>query len=238
VFLAHGGVASRRSCEQFILDGRVQVNGRTVTTLGEKVGPGDEVRFDGLPVKAESRFRYIALNKPPGYLCSSSDPQGRPLAVDLLSGIPERLYNIGRLDFQSSGLVFFTNDGDFAELVGHPRTGIEKEYLVEAAGSISDEFISAFSGGVTIEGIRYQAKSLIREGRRGLRNVLIEGKNREIRRVFSHFHLHPNRLIRIRIGPILLGTLPEGESRPITEKEMATLRTMINGKGRQHGNRN
>jgi 23S rRNA pseudouridine2605 synthase len=137
--------------------------------------------------------------------------------------ITERLYNVGRLDYRSSGLVIFTNDGDFAAKISHPRQGIEKEYFVEAAGPIPDEFVRSFEEGVTIEGVRYQARKIEREGRRRLRVVLIEGKNREIRRVFSHFHLHPNLLRRIRIGPVRLGGLPEGAVRPLTKNEVNDL---------------
>jgi 23S rRNA pseudouridine2605 synthase len=224
VYLAHGGIASRRGAEKLILQGRVTVNGRPVTVLGEKAGPADEVRVDGKPVILETRSRYLALHKPPAYICSSSDPQGRRRAADLLPrDITERLYTVGRLDYLSSGLIIFTNDGEFALRVGHPRSEIEKEYLVEAAGPIPDSVVEAFSGGLEIEGQRYQARDIERLGGRTLRIVLIEGKNREIRRVFSHFHLHPNRLHRIRIGPVSLGTLGAGESRPLTAEEIGRL---------------
>ncbi|MDR2743161.1 MAG: rRNA pseudouridine synthase [Treponema sp.] len=224
VYLAHAGAASRRASERFILSGRVEVNGRKVTELGEKVGPGDEVRLDGVPVKIETRHRYIVLHKPPLYLCSSFDPQGRALALDLLpKDIAERLYTVGRLDYRSSGLVLFTNDGDFAAAVGHPSREIEKEYLVEASGRIPDEVIEAFRRGALIEGVLYQARSIDRLGSRILRVVLIEGKNREIRRVFSHFHLHPEKLHRVRIGPVHIGELRPGESRPLTEEERGIL---------------
>jgi 23S rRNA pseudouridine2605 synthase len=224
VFLARAGVASRRAAEKLILEGRIRVNGRLVTVLGEKVLPGDTVCLDGRPVKAEARLRYLALHKPPGYICSSSDPQGRPLVLDLLpKEITERLYSIGRLDFLSSGLILFTNDGGFAARVGHPSAEIEKEYLVEATGSIPDTVVEAFARGISIEGISYHARDIERIGWKSLRICLVEGKNREIRRVFSHFHLHPQRLHRIRIGPVLLGNLQEGESRPLTGKELKIL---------------
>lgn len=231
VFLAHGGVASRRASERFILEGRVQVNGKTVTALGEKVAPDDEVCLDGVPVRMEKQYRYLLLNKPPEYLCSSSDPQGRPLALSLLpKEIAERLYSVGRLDYRSSGLVIFTNDGDFAARIGHPRSGIEKEYVIEAAGPVPDEFIRSFGEGITIEGVRYRARKIERVGRRGLKVVLVEGKNREIRKVFSHFHLHPNLLRRVRIGPVCLGDLPEGAVRPLTDTEINALGTGRPGK--------
>jgi 23S rRNA pseudouridine2605 synthase len=228
VYLAHGGVASRRASEKLITAGRVGINGRIVTVLGEKVLPGDRVTVDGTPVLTESRFRYLLLHKPPLYISAASDPQGRPLAKDLLPrDITERLYNVGRLDFRSSGLLIFTNDGDFAARIGHPRSNIEKEYLVETAGSVPDSVIDLFSRGLIIEGVRYQAREIERIGSRSLRIVLIEGKNREIRRIFSHFHLHPNRLHRIRIGPVSIGDLGEGETRPLTNKELDSLNGIV-----------
>jgi 23S rRNA pseudouridine2605 synthase len=224
VYLAHAGQASRRGAEKLIGEGRVQVNGRVVTGAGEKVKTGDLVLLDGRPVWPETRVRYLALHKPPGYICSSADPQGRPLALELLSpGIRERLYNVGRLDVLSSGLILFTNDGDFAARVSHPSSGIEKEYLVEAAGPIPDSVVEAFARGLVIEGQRYRAQEIEKTGRASLRVCLVEGKNREIRRVFSHFHLHPRRLHRIRVGPVLLGNLAEGASRPLRENEIKAL---------------
>ena len=224
VFLAHAGVASRRAAEAIIAEGRVSVNGEKVTAVGSKVFPGDRVFLDGKQLHPESRKIYLALNKPPGYICSSSDPQGRPLALDLLpKEITERMYNVGRLDFMSCGLIFFSNDGSFASKLSHPSSGLEKEYFVEATGHISDEVISAFMRGIDIEGEHYKAHAVERIGSRALKIVLIEGKNREIRRVFSHFHLHPSRLRRVRIGPVQLGKLAEGASRPLSAKELAAL---------------
>jgi 23S rRNA pseudouridine2605 synthase len=224
VFLSHAGVASRRAAEGLIASGRVCVNGVTVTSQGTKVGEGDVVLFDGKPVQPEKRLLYLALNKPSGYICSSADPQGRPLALSLLpEEIGERLYSVGRLDFLSCGLIFFTNDGNFAGFLGHPGCGVEKEYVIEAAGPIPQEAVDAFREGITIDGERYRAKSAEKTGRTSMRIVLVEGKNREIRRVFSHFHLHPSILRRIRIGPVLLGNLPEGNSRPLTNDEIKDL---------------
>jgi 23S rRNA pseudouridine2605 synthase len=224
VYLAHAGIASRRACEAIISGGRVAVNGAVTTELGTKVGKGDTICLDGVPVKMEQKLHYLALNKPPGYLCSSKDPQGRPLALELLpSSINERLYNVGRLDYLSSGLIFFTNDGGFALQLGHPASNIEKEYLVEASGPIPSHVKDEFLAGITVEGVAYRALRIESLGQKSLRIVLVEGKNREIRRVFSHFHLHPVTLRRVRIGPVLLGDLAEGVSRPLTEGEVAGL---------------
>jgi 23S rRNA pseudouridine2605 synthase len=223
VFLAHAGIASRRSCEALISAGRVSVNGRVVTAMGTKVLPTDDVRLDGVALHIETQFHYLALNKPPLYISSSSDPQGRPLAIDLLPRLSKRLYNVGRLDYRSSGLIIFTNDGDFAARVSHPSAKIEKEYLVEATGPIPDTLLEQFAKGLEIEKVFYRAAEIERLGRKALRVTLIEGKNREIRRVFSHFHLHPGKLHRIRIGPVVLGNLGAGESRPLTGEELRGL---------------
>ena len=224
VFLSHAGIASRRAAEDIIAKGRVSVNGMIIIEKGSKVKEGDVILLDGKPVHPESQKHYFALNKPPGFICSSSDPQGRPLALSLLPpDIKERLYNVGRLDYQSCGLIFFTNDGSFASRLGHPGSQLEKEYIVEATGVIGDEVLDAFNSGITIDGISYKAKSAQRTGRKSLNIILIEGKNREIRRIFSHFHLHPSLLRRIRIGSVVLGKLLEGSSRSITNKELTGL---------------
>jgi 23S rRNA pseudouridine2605 synthase len=224
VFLSHAGVASRRAAEEIIASGRVSVNGVIITVQGTKVEEGDTVLLDGKPVFQETEKHYIALNKPPGYICSSGDPQGRPLALSLLPAAKERLYNVGRLDFLSCGLIFFTNDGAFAARLGHPSCGLEKEYMVEATGLIPDEVVDAFCTGITIEDVYYKASTAEKTGRKSMRIVLVEGKNREIRRVFSHFHLHPSTLRRVRVGNVLLGDLPEGGSRPLTQKEISGLK--------------
>jgi len=223
VYLSHAGIASRRAAEDIISSGRVSVNGVKITTQGTKVEEGDTVLLDGKQIKLETRKLYYALNKPPGYICSSSDPQERPLALSLLPPVKERLYNVGRLDYQSCGLIFFTNDGSFAGHLGHPSSELEKEYIVEATGIISDETIEAFNNGITIEDVHYKAKIAERTGRKSLRIILVEGKNREIRRVFSHFRLHPSLLRRVRIGNVLLGNLQEGSSRPLTDNEIKGL---------------
>ncbi|MDR2782713.1 MAG: rRNA pseudouridine synthase [Treponema sp.] len=224
-YLAHAGVASRRAAEKLITDGRVSVNGTIVSVLGTKVEAGDTVRLDGVPVAIQTGFLYLLLNKPPEYICSSSDPQGRRLAKDLLPArIEARLYNVGRLDYRSSGLIIFTNDGDFAAKISHPSSNIEKEYLVQASGHIPDTVISDFLRGVVIEDVSYQAKKITRINGKAIRIVLIEGKNREIRRVLSYFHLHPVVLRRIRIGNISLGDLMEGASRPLSPEEIESLK--------------
>lgn len=220
VYLARAGAASRRASESLIAAGRVTVNGTAVTAMGTKVLPGDDVRLDGKRLEAEKKL-YLALNKPPEYLCSSHDPQGRRLALDLMPGeINERLYSVGRLDYLSSGLIFFTNSGGWAAKLSHPSSGIEKEYLVESSVPIPGSFVEAFLSGIEIDGERFKALRVEKTGRKSLRIVLVEGKNKEIRRVFSHFHLHPVLLRRVRIGSVLLGNLAEGSVRYLTEQEI------------------
>lgn len=224
VILAHAGLASRRNAEGIILSGRVTVNGVTVTEMGTKVRKDDVVCVDGAPVKAEEQKRYVLLNKPSGYVCSLSDDRGRPVAADLLKeAYGERLYNIGRLDMYSSGAIIFTNDGEFASIVGHPSAEIEKEYIVEASLPFRDEVLEAFRKGIRIDDVFYKCRSAERMSSRRMRIVLVEGKNREIRKVLEKFDVRVKSLIRVRIGPVALGTLKYGEFRELTAKETELL---------------
>jgi 23S rRNA pseudouridine2605 synthase len=227
-YMAKCGAASRRASEELILAGRVKVNGKTINQLGTKVESGDVVMLDGKELRLETQFHYLVLHKPPMFICSNSDPQGRSLAIDLLPKTGERLYNVGRLDYRSSGLIIFTNDGAFTEKVSHPRAEIEKEYLVISTVTIHDYVIEAFQNGVEVDDVLYKAKKIERigSGDKTIKVTLIEGKIREIRRVFSHFRLHPEILQRIRIGPVKIGDLEEGESRPLTNEELRLLNEM------------
>ncbi len=230
LYIARCGVASRRASETIILAGRVRVNGETVRSLGVKVSEADKVELDGRVLTPESRYVYLAVNKPPGFLCSAVDQRGRPLVKELLpESITERVFTIGRLDFRSSGLLLLTNDGSFAARISHPSAGIEKEYLVDSSVPIPDLMIENFQTGLNIEGEFYRCHEVERLGKRSVRIVLVEGKNKEIRRVFSAFHLHPERLIRLRIGPILLGSLAEGRTRFLSAAEVESLDTARRG---------
>lgn len=221
VYLSHAGVASRRNAEAIILSGRVSVNGEIITSMGTKVVPSDIVRVDGKAVEIEREKRYVLLNKPVGYVSSLADEKGRPVASDLLKNdFAERLYNVGRLDMYSSGALLFTNDGDFAARVGHPSAGIEKEYVVEASLPYGDEVLKAFRTGVRIDSVFYRSESAERLSARRMRVVLVEGKNREIRRVLDHFDIRVKRLSRVRIGPVSLGDLAPGAFRSLTESEI------------------
>lgn len=224
VYLAHAGVASRRACEKIIAEGRVSVNGTLVTDMGSKVRAGDTVLLDGKPVHPEARKCYVLLNKPAGFVCTLSDEKGRPTAADLLKETySERLYNIGRLDMFSSGAILFTNDGDFAAKIEHPSAQIEKEYVIETTQDFPPELLTRFERGIRVDGIFYKCRSAAAINRRKLRIVLVEGKNREIRRVLDSFNCTIKRLVRVRIGNLELGTLKAGEFRDLTAKERQAL---------------
>ena len=228
VYLAHAGVASRRACEKIIAEGRVSVNGTLVTDMGSKVRTGDTVLLDGKPVHPEARKCYVLLNKPAGFVCTLSDEKGRPTAADLLKETySERLYNIGRLDMFSSGAILFTNDGDFAAKIEHPSAQIEKEYVIETTQDFPPELLTRFERGIRVDGIFYKCRSAAAINRRKLRIVLVEGKNREIRRVLDSFNCTIKRLVRVRIGTLELGNLKAGEFRNLTANERHALLDLI-----------
>ena len=222
-YMASCGIGSRRSCEKLIQEGRASINEK-VATLGESVVAGDEVRFDGRVVKPQARLRYIILNKPPGFVASMSDERNRPIAATLLgSSVEERVYNVGRLDQWSSGLLLFTNDGDLAALMVHPSGRIDKEYEVETDLPIPPGFSGDFLSGIKVDGIVYKAESVTILSANTMKIVLGEGKNREIRRVLEHYNLRALSLRRIRIGPIELGDIEEGKFRELAAEEVAAL---------------
>src|SRR6056297_127364 len=224
VYLARCGIGSRRKNEEYIAAGRASVNGKTVTAPGTKVYPGDEVCFDVTPIEPESVHRYIALYKPPPFICSNSDPQNRPLAIDLLKPYySERLYNVGRLDFMSEGLIFFTNDGNFTRIVSHPSSEIEKEYLVYCHDPVSEKTLRDWMGGVNVEGTFYKIKTFSILHTREVRLTLIEGKNREIRTLFKSQGIDIKRLIRERIGPVTIKGLSPGSHRILSSEEVDVL---------------
>jgi 23S rRNA pseudouridine2605 synthase len=222
--MARCAVASRRASEAIIAEGRVSVNGAVVTEPGTKVGPGDVVCVDGKEIHLELDKRYVLLNKPSGYVCSLSDDRGRPVAADLLKeAYHERLYNVGRLDMYSCGLIIFTNDGDFAAKLSHPSAEMEKEYIVDASLPLPRHLAKDFMGGIRIDGVFYRAKEAEELNARRLRVVLVEGKNREIRRIFEYYGVGIKRLIRIRIGNVGIGQLEEGQFRDLSVKEVSGL---------------
>ncbi len=239
--LARAGVASRRKCEELILQGRVRVNGQVVTQLGTKVYPGqDAIEVDGRPITTESKV-YVLLHKPRGYLSDTLDFQGRLSALSLVPA-GERLYPAGRLDARSEGLLLLTNDGELAHHITHPRYEHAKEYLALVEGKPTEATLRRMRKGVERDGQTLRADAVERLERLGpearshgwekapkglawLRILLHEGKKRHIRRMCAALGHPVRRLIRVRIGPLELGDLLVGKWRYLTEGEVKQLRS-------------
>ncbi|MBD5408000.1 MAG: rRNA pseudouridine synthase [Treponema sp.] len=233
VFLAHSGLASRRASEKIIASGRVTVNGRVVTEMGEKVSVNDDICLDGEKITLEQKKRYVLLNKPEGYVCSLSDEKGREVAADLLKErYSERLYNIGRLDMYSQGLIIFTNDGDFAATLSHPSAELEKEYIVEATSPLPRYLCDDFMHGVRVDGVFYKCKSAVEINPRKMKVILLEGKNREIRTVFASQNVRIRRLTRVRIGNVKMENLQSGKFRDLTIREVSGLLALCKNTGK------
>jgi len=225
-FLAEAGIASRRAAEQFILDGRVTVNGEPVRLLGGKVDPGhDKVAVDGKPVRAQTKI-YVALHKPRGCVCSRKDEHDRPTVYELLPKEWSGVQSVGRLDYASEGLLFLTNDGEFALRLTHPRYGVRKRYVATVQGRVNEETLGQFTRGVWHDGEKLKAERawLVSGGEKSVVEIeLAEGKNREVRRMFESQGLTVRRLVRTQIGKIKLGELKPGRWRALTPPEIKTL---------------
>lgn len=227
--LAAAGIGSRRKCEQLIAEGRVTVDGRVVNQMGVKVDPDRmDIRCDGRRIRAERKV-YILLNKPKGYVTTSSDELGRPKVTDLVAGyVHERIFPVGRLDVDSEGLLILTNDGEFANLMTHPRYGIRKTYMVVVSGRVSQETLDKISKGVWLSDGRTagaEIKFLRRVGNDTLLHMTVsEGRNREIRRVFAKFDHKVKKLMRINIGGLSDEKLKPGRFRFLRPEEVAALR--------------
>lgn len=228
--LAHAGIASRRECEKIIAEGRVTVDGQVVREMGVTVDPTRQrICCDGTPIKAEKKVYYL-LNKPKGYVCTSAESSAQPRAIDLLGGLGQRVYTVGRLDEDSQGLILVTNDGELANLLTHPRYEIPKTYLVEVSGALPPETLAKLEKGVWISDGRARPSRLrvLRRHREATRLeiVLREGMNREIRRIFAKVG-HPVRwLRRIAIGNLVDPNLKTGAFRPLTPAEVQSLFTL------------
>ena len=226
-FLAEAGVASRRAGEQIILAGRVAVNGEIIRRLGTKVQPAeDSVTVDGQPIKSRRKL-YVALNKPRGYVCTRGDVHARRIITDLLPPEWRHLYSAGRLDQESEGLIFLTNDGQFSLRLTHPRYGARKTYEVTVTGRVAPPVLQRLTAGVSDGGENLKAEKARLLRANNTHSVveleLAEGKHREIRRLFAALGLEVSRLQRIKIGPIRLGELPIGKWRALTEPEIKSL---------------
>ena len=245
--LSQAGVASRRAAERLIEEGRVSVNGRTVREMGVKADPvADDIRVDGRRLRRPERHRYILLNKPAGVVTTRSDPQRRQTVLDLLAGVREYVYPVGRLDYDSEGLLLLTNDGDLAARLTHPRHQVERTYEAYVAGTPDDEAIDRLRRGIPLDGRRTlpaEVKLLSRPAtHRGVRDergkgpsdrrangVLLitirEGRNRQVRRMCEAVGHPVRKLRRVRIGPITDRRLRVGEWRELTAAEVEKLKS-------------
>lgn len=227
--IAQSGVTSRRKAEQLILEGKVKVNQKTVTKLGTKVSPQDQVEVEGIPLEKEEPVYYL-LYKPRGVISSVQDDKGRKTVLDFFPEVEERIYPVGRLDYNSSGLILLTNDGEFANLMMHPSNGIEKVYVAKLKGIPSKEELAKLRKGVKSDGdllkaVRYKILSIDRKKNSMILELtLIEGKNRHVRRMMETLGYPVQKLKREKYGLLTLQGLQPGESRPLTPKEVNQMR--------------
>ena len=220
--LSAAGVCSRRQAEEYILAGRVTVNGQTAR-LGDKADPAwDRIEVDGTPLSAPAGHTYIMLNKPRGYVTTLSDEKGRKTVVDLAADCPVRVWPVGRLDMDSEGLLLLTDDGELTHRLTHPSHGVEKEYRVRVSGDV-DRALPILSAPVADGGEVLTADRVERTGARTLTIVIHQGKNRQVRRMCAAAGLKVERLRRVREGALLLGGLEPGRWRFLTEEERAFL---------------
>lgn len=237
--LSQAGIASRRAAERLIAEGRVSVNGTTVREMGTKADPAvDDIRIDGARLRAPQRHRYILLNKPAGFVTTRSDPQHRRTVLDLLTGVREYVYPVGRLDFDTEGLLLLTNDGDLAARLTHPRHEVERTYEAQVAGTPDKEAIEKLRGGIPLDGRRTmpaEVKMLSKgsspndQSRRGHQHAVLlitirEGRNRQVRRMCEAVGHPVRKLRRVRIGPIADRRLRPGEWRELTAFEVEKLK--------------
>ena len=224
-YLASAGVASRRASETLIKEGRVSVNGKIVTELGTKVTPGvDKVLVDGKPVQQEEELVYILMNKPAGYVTTVKDTHDRMTVMDLLTDVPYRVFPVGRLDFETEGLLLFTNDGEFAYRMTHPKFKMVKTYVATVQGNVTDERLAMLRNGVQLEdGMTAPAQVNIirRENHKTVVEIAIhEGRNRQVRRMFKAVKNPVLELKRISIGPLTLKGVGVGEYRYLQGAEL------------------
>ena len=227
---SQAGIASRRAAETLIADGRVSVNGTTVREMGTKADPATaDIRVDGRRVRSAEPLRYVLLNKPAGYVTTRADPQRRPTVLDLLRGVREYVYPVGRLDYDTEGLLLFTNDGDLAARLTHPRHGIERTYDARVAGVPDAEALDRLRRGIPLDGRRTLPAevALLRRGRSDRDSVLVvtirEGRNRQVRRMCEAVGHPVKALARTRIGSIRDKRLKLGMWRDLTPEEIKAL---------------
>jgi len=228
-FMAHAGIGSRRNCEELIIQGKVKVNGQVINVLGTKIDPErDKIEVNNKLIKAKEDMIYILLNKPDGYVTTSQDPQGRPTVIDLIKHINKRIYPVGRLDYETEGLLLLTNDGELAYRLTHPKYKVNKVYQALIKGRPSNESIEQLRRGVLLEdGLTEpaQIKILDKIGDNTLIELTIhEGKNRQVRRMCKAVNHPVLNLKRTKIGSLDLGTIKLGSFRFLTEDELRWLK--------------
>jgi 23S rRNA pseudouridine2605 synthase len=230
--LSQAGIASRRASEQLIVEGRVTVNGTTIRELGSKADPSrDDIRVDGSRIKLPESHRYVLLNKPRGYVTTRSDPQRRPTVMDLLGGVREYVYPVGRLDFESEGLLLLTNDGNLAAQLTHPSHGVARVYEAQVLGLPDAHDVDRLTRGITIDGRRTQPAevALLPSSRQRaqhgtLRITIREGRNRQVRKMLEAIGHPVDELRRVAIGPLRDGRLKSGHWRDLTVEEVRLLK--------------
>jgi len=227
--LAQAGVASRRKCEELILSGQVEVNGEQVTTLGAKADPAaDDIRVGGKPIKRETKLYYM-LHKPKGVITSAKDPQGRKVVADYLPGVKERVYPVGRLDYDTEGLLLLTNDGEFANMLTHPSRHVPKTYHATVKGVPHGSALEKLAVGIQLEdGMTAPAEvdyhDVDPDSKQATISITIhEGRNRQVRRMFEAIGHPVTRLRRVKFGDLTLHGLPRGKFRPLQPREVQSL---------------
>lgn len=232
-FLALSGVSSRRKAEELIKEGRIRVNGELITEMGSTVNEEtDRVTLDGKNVKIENTKRYIILNKPKGYVTTVKDNFDRKTVMELVDDVKERIYPVGRLDYDTEGLLLLTNDGDFANAVAHPKKSIEKVYLAHVKGEFGEEKAEKLRGGVVIDG-RKTAPAKVKILKNGenftdVRIVIHEGRNRQVKKMFASVGCFVTALKRTAVGKFTLGNIAPGTYREFTKAEMALVKAYKN----------
>ncbi len=233
-YLAQAGIASRRKSEELILAGSVRVNGAVVRELGTSVEPAhDRVEYDGRTIMLPSEHAYYVLHKPFGVVTTMSDPEGRRTVADVVRahGVAERVVPVGRLDYDTAGVLLLTDDGDLAHILTHPRFGVEKTYRATVRGRLTPAEVASLGAGVKLDDGRAAPAVLrvvaVRRMRSTVDITIHEGKNRQVRRMFEQIEHPVLDLVRLRFGPISLGTLAPGELRPASGREVRELRAIL-----------
>lgn len=234
-FLARRGIASRRKCDDLIKEGKVKVAGKVVTNPATRISEDAQVEVEGYPLPREEQSVYIMFYKPRGYLTTVWDPHGRSTIMEFFKGIPHRIFPVGRLDYESEGLLFLTNDGEISYVLTHPRFQVEKRYLVYAAGRVEEEALRFMERGAVIKGVSYRIISgVVRVSHPEytvVEVILTEGKKHEIRILFDYLGHPVLRLIRISMGPIILDdALLPGQWRYFREDEVVRLKAYVREK--------